>query len=178
MLPTSAVQEAEDFLPRVYTEVRRLAAEFLRLEGRGHTLQPTALVHEAYLRLLKQDTAGWSDSRRFVAVLSRLMRRVLIEHARRRRAFKRGGHWQRTSLDEIADSLEDRGVDVSLLEEALSKLQQLDERKTRVVELRVFWRMSTRETSRLLGVPVRTVERDWTMARAWLRAELTRQSDP
>lgn len=153
----------------VYAELRSLAAAALAGEREGHTLQPTALAHEAYLRLIKQHSGSWKDRAEFMGVAAKVMRRILVDHARARKAEKRGGGAARIPLDDTLLAFEERAIDLVALDEALEELGGLDERKTRIVELRFFMGMTMDEVSNLLGVPVRTVERDWAMARAWLR---------
>jgi RNA polymerase sigma factor (TIGR02999 family) len=153
----------------VYGELRRRAAVHLRRERREHTLQPSALVHEAYLRLIDQRQAAWQNRAHFLAVLSRMMRRVLVDHARGRLAAKRSGKWARVTLteaEEVAGS--EFEIDLLDLDVALERLAMLDERKSRVAELRFFGGLSLTEMGHVLDVSPKTVERDWQMARAWL----------
>lgn len=168
--PTAAI--LSDSLPAVYDELRRLAAVYLRRERRGHTLQPTAIVHEAFLRLSRQQTVGWHDRAEFFRVAAQAMRRVLVDHARGAGATKRGGAAKRFALDDAVASFEQRAGDLVALDECLNKLAGVDPRKARVIELRFFAGLTVEETAEALCVPVRTIERDWTMAKAWLRAEL------
>ncbi len=158
--------------PNVYDELRRLAADFLRRERSDHTLDPTALVHEAYVRLINQRTAGWRDQAQFFAIAAKIMRRILVDHARTHRAQKRGGGRAKTSLDEALDCFEERAVDLVALDESLQALTQMDERKSKVVELRFFGGLSLEEIANVLNVSLRTAERDWTVAKAWLRADI------
>jgi len=158
-------------IPLVYQELHRRAAAYLRHERRDHTLQPTALVHEAYLRLVDQDRAAWQNRAQFFGVASQIMRRILVNHARRRRMAKRSGRWARVTLDErVAFTMPD--VDVLDLDGALSRLEQFDPRKSRIAELRFFAGLSLEETARVLEISVATVERDWQAARAWLYTAL------
>jgi RNA polymerase sigma-70 factor, ECF subfamily len=169
-----------ELLPLVYGELRRQAARRLRAQPPGHTLQATALVHEAYLRLVDRDTAGtdWQDRSHFFAVAARAMRSVLVDHARARRAAKRGGGARALTLETadasgaLADRSSDPGLDVEALDEALTRLAALDPRQARVVELRYFGGLSIEETAQALGVSHATVEREWRTARLWLRREL------
>jgi RNA polymerase sigma factor (TIGR02999 family) len=157
----------------VYDELRAIAAAQMRGERRDHTLQPTALVHEAFLRLSEQRRRQWKERRQFFAVASRLMRQVLVDHARTRRASKRGGDVARvevTSLDALPSPSE--VFDVLALDEALTRLTALQPRLARVVELRFFGGLEVEETAELLGCSPRTVKRDWSLARAWLIREL------
>ncbi len=165
-----------DLLPLVYRELHRQAVRSLRNEGRHPTLQPTMLVHEAYLRLVGARHIEWEDRQHFFAVAARTMRRVLVDYARTRNAQKRsaGDHVRPRTVDVAAD---DRLLDVLILDEALDRLSAVDPRQERVVELRVFAGMSVEETAGLLGVSPRTVKSDWQMARAWLTRELRGQGD-
>ncbi|HTM00028.1 MAG TPA: sigma-70 family RNA polymerase sigma factor [Candidatus Omnitrophota bacterium] len=162
-------------LPLVYEEMRRLAGAYLRDESAGHTLQPTALAHEAYLRLLDQRHVSWQNRAHFMGLAAQAMRRILIDHARRRGAQKRGGDAVHVTLedsDAIAAGDEPLGVAAEDLNDALDRLAALDERQARVVELRFFTGLSVEETAEVLGVSPATVKRDWTLARAWLHREL------
>ncbi|HEU4334434.1 MAG TPA: sigma-70 family RNA polymerase sigma factor [Candidatus Eisenbacteria bacterium] len=162
-------------LPLVYDEMRRLAAGYLSHERSGHTLQPTALAHEAYLRLLDQRSVSWQNRAHFMGLAAQAMRRILTDHARRRIALKRGGDAVRVELTEVEDSVaaaapqEAAAID---LDEALDRLARLDERQSRVVELRYYGGLSIEETAEVLAVSPATVRRDWTVARAWLHREL------
>ena len=164
----------EQLLPIVYAEMRRLASAYLREERSGHTLQPTALVHEAFIKLVGQESAGWRDAGQFFGVAAQAMRRILVDHARTKKAAKRGGGRSVTPLDETVNLLEERALDLVALDEALTELRDLDERKGRVVELRFFAGLTIEDTAKALGVTTRTVERDWTLAKAWLRGRVTR----
>jgi len=157
-------------LPQAYGDLRRLAEELLRYERPDHTLQATALVHEAYLRLSKQRSPGWNGRADFLRVVVKLMRRILVDHARVRDAKKRSGDTQ--PIDPALLVFEERAIDTIALDEALDALGAFDARKRDVVELRFIGGLALREVSAVLGVPLRTVERDWTVARAWLRARL------
>ncbi|MGQ0626778.1 MAG: sigma-70 family RNA polymerase sigma factor [Phycisphaerales bacterium] len=169
-------QAASVILPRVYGELRRLASAYLEGERAGHTLQPTALVHEVFLKLVGQRTIGWASRGEFMAIAAQGMRRVLCDHARIRKAHKRGGGALPVELPETLAAFEERAIDLPDFDSALTRLADLDPRKARVVELRFFAGLSVEETAQALGVPVRTIERDWTAARAWLREELERPS--
>ncbi len=162
-----------DLLPLVYEELRRLASAYLNNERQGHTLQPTALVHEAYLRLVDQTRVRWQDRTHFFAVAAMCMRRILINHARDRNRLKRGGNMRRVALSDLAapGNLSDEALLV--LDEAIAALDELDERKARVVEFRYFAGLSVEQTAELLGTSPATVKRDWEFARAWLLRELT-----
>jgi RNA polymerase sigma factor (TIGR02999 family) len=170
--------EARDLLvPVVYDELRRRAAAFLRRERSGHTLQPTALVHEAYLRLVKQDRAAWQNRAQFFAVASEVMRRVLVDRARARKMAKRSGRWARVSLVEDAARTSPREVDVLDLDMALDELAAFDDRKARVAEMRFFGGLSLEEIGVALDTSVATTMRDWQAARAWLFRRLTRAAE-
>jgi RNA polymerase sigma-70 factor, ECF subfamily len=167
--------EARDrLLPLVYRELRRRAAAYLRRERANHTLQPTALVHEVYLRLVDQ-RSPWRDRGQFFAVASQMMRRVLVDRARRRRMGKRSGRWARVNLEEGAKAAPPVDVDVLDLDDALTRLAGFDPRKSQVAELRFFGGLSVEETAEALGVSRATVERDWQAARAWLFKTLSAQ---
>lgn len=163
---------AEQLTPLVYRELRDLAAAFLRQERAGHTLQPTALVHEAYLRLVDATGLGAIDQSHFVAIAARSMRRVLVEHARAKDAEKRGGGARPVQLETHCAIVDGPDIDLLALDEALTRLEALDPRHARVVELRYFGGLSMEEVAALLAVSKRTVELDWTLARAFLRREL------
>jgi RNA polymerase sigma factor (TIGR02999 family) len=162
----------DEVLPLVYAELRRIAAREMRREKPGRTLQTTALVHEAYLRLLKDASLSFQSRAHFLGIASRAMREILIEHARARSARKRGGGAVRLTLDDVVASVSSPSVDVLALDEALQRLARLDERHARVVELRYFGGMSVEETAAALDLSPATVKRDWTLARAWLFREL------
>jgi RNA polymerase sigma factor (TIGR02999 family) len=167
-------QAARDaLLQAVYEQLREAAEARLRQERAGHTLQPTALVHEAYLRLVDQTRVDWQGRTHFLAVAALAMRRILIDHARRRDREKRGGGWRRVALHDAFALRRDHDLDIVALHEALEKMAGLDERQAKVVELRIFGGMTAEETARMLNVSTRTVERDWKMGQAWLRRELS-----
>ncbi len=162
----------DQLLPKVYDELRYLAGAYLNRERADHTLQPTALVHEAYLRLIGQRTVGWEDRAQFLAAAASVMRRILVDHARRTQAAKRGGHASRTPLDDAIATFEERAIDLISLDDALTQLAEVDRRKCQIVELRFFAGLTAEETARVLQVNVRTIEREWSVARAWLRSAL------
>jgi RNA polymerase sigma factor (TIGR02999 family) len=166
-------EAGERLIPLVYDELRRQAARHLRREKREHTLRPTALVHEAYLRLAGQRDAVWSNRAQFFGVAAQVMRRILVDHARRRGASKRAGSWRRVSLDEAMVRAEPRDLEILALEEALSELASLDPDKARLVELRYFGGLSLEETADVLRVSESTVTREWRMAKAWLFRRIT-----
>jgi RNA polymerase sigma factor (TIGR02999 family) len=165
---------AEKLMPLVYDEFRALAARHLRHERKNHTLQPTALVHEAYLRLIDQTRVDWQGRTHFFAVGAQAIRRILVDHARQRKRQKRGGGAARVALDEAVALAPEREEEILALDEAMEKLAKLDARQARVVEMRFFAGMNVAEVAQELGVSKRTVEGDWTMARAWLMRELSR----
>ena len=158
--------------PLVYEELRRQAACYLRRERPGHTLQTTALLHEAYLRIVEARGVRWQGRAHFFAIAANLMRRVLVAHARRRNADKRGGSDERVPLDEALAVAAAADLDLLAIDVALEKLEAVSERQARVVELRFFTGLSVEETAEALGVSEKTVKRDWNVARAWLRREL------
>jgi RNA polymerase sigma factor (TIGR02999 family) len=157
----------------VYAELRRIAHRYMRDERPDHPLQTTALVHEAYLRLIDVNRLDWQSRNQFYAMSARMMRRILVDEARRRDADKRGADPSHVALDEALVPAPEKGADVLALEEALAHLEVLDERKARVVELRCFAGLTVPETAEVLGVSEETVFRDWRMAKLWLRRELS-----
>jgi RNA polymerase sigma factor (TIGR02999 family) len=167
----------ERLMPFVYDELRRLARSFLARERDGHTLQPTALVNEAYLRLVDQTRVEWQNRAHFYGIASRMMRRVLIDHARAHATDKRGGGGVRLSLEDVQLPAEQRAASLVALDEALGRLAAMDERKCRVVEMRFFGGLSDEEIAEVLGVTTRTVLRDWKKARLWLYRELSESSE-
>ena len=165
----------EELVPLVYDELKRTARKFLSERGRDHTLQSTALVHEAYLRLVNHTSVHWENRVHFFAVAAQLMRRILIDHIRMRRAQKRGGDHVTLVLDEAVALPDRRGVDLVALDDALNVLASLDERQCRLVELRFFAGLTIEETSQALKISPATVKREWATARLWLLREM-RQS--
>ena len=164
----------EKLMPLVYAELRRLAGNYLRRERAGHTLQPTALVNEAYMRLVDQRSARWQNRAQFFGVAAQLMRRILVDHARLHQAQKRGGTEQRRlSLTDVDRMSEGPDLDLLALNEALNELEAVDPQQSRIVELKFFGGLSIEETAEVLNIGHATVERDWKMARAWLRSKLT-----
>jgi RNA polymerase sigma factor (TIGR02999 family) len=159
-------------VPLVYDELRRQAQRYLRRENPGHTLQTTALVHEAYLRLVDQRTARWESRAQFFGIAAQLMRRILVDHARSTHAAKRGGSAIHLELQEETAATQERDVDLLALDDALNRLALLDERQAKVVELRYFTGLGIDETAEALGISAATVKREWAMARAWLKREL------
>jgi RNA polymerase sigma factor (TIGR02999 family) len=170
---SSGNQTALDRLyPLVYDELRRLARHYMRREKHGHTLQTTALINEAYVRLVDQKDVHWANRSHFFAISARIMRRILIDHARRNLYAKRGGGAQRVSLDDNA-TFADSASDLILLDEALRSLAELDPRRSQVVELRYFGGLNNEEIAGVLQISENTVTRDWNMARAWLYQQLS-----
>jgi len=167
---TGNQQALEELTPLVYAELRQLAAAYLRNERRDHTLQPTALVHEAYLRLVDQQHPSWQNRSHFFGVAARLMRQILVDHARRRQAGKRAG--RKVSLQETVSFASESSVDLVALHEALDALEKLDVRKSKAVELRYFGGLDMEEIARMLDVSAVTVRRDLRMAEAWLYHEM------
>lgn len=166
----------EQLTPRVYHALRRIAAQFMQNERPGRTLQTTALVHEAYLKLIDVTNVDWQHRAHFFAVSARIMRHILLDRARRRVAAKRGGPLPRVNLDELPDVGSGRARELIALDDALNALANVDPRKARVIELRFFGGLSVKETAEVLKVSPDTVMRDWRLARAWLLAELSGKS--
>ena len=167
---------ASKLMPLVYDELRRLAARYFRNERPDHTLQPTALVHEAYLKLVDHSRVDWQGRTHFFAVSANAMRRVLVDYARGRQRQRRGGGQKKVLLDSQVAPLDFSPVDMMAIDEALERLEQLDERQARVVELRFFGGLNVDEAAHELGVSKRTVEDDWTHAKAWMRTALGDES--
>ena len=163
---------SERVFPIVYKELRRLAAQHMGREATAHSLQPTALVHEAYIRLI-QSKADWRDRTHFFAIASRIMRNVLVDEARSRLAAKRGAGAGRVALDDLQIAAPNRDADILAIDQALTRLWELNERQARVVEMTFFGGLREEETAETLGISVRTVHRDWVTARAWLHAHLS-----
>ncbi len=166
----------DQLMPLVYEELRRLAHRYMGRERPGHTLQTSELVNEAYLRLIDQREVHWQNRAHFFAICAQLMRRILVDHARSRTSAKRGGGAPQVSLAEVAIVSDERAAEVVALDNALLNLAAIDERKSRIVELRFFGGLSIEETAEVLAVSPGTVMRDWTLAKAWLRRVVT--SDP
>jgi RNA polymerase sigma factor (TIGR02999 family) len=159
-------------LPLVYRELRGIAARQLHRERHGHTLQPTALVHEAYLRLVDQRSVDWHDRAHFFGIAAQVMRRILVDHARRQAARKRGDNLQRVPLEDVIDRAAATEIPVLGLDQALSRLEQVDRGLARIVELRAFGGLTIDEAAHVLKVSPSTVKRDWRTAKAWLTREL------
>jgi RNA polymerase sigma-70 factor (ECF subfamily) len=165
---------AAKLVPLVYKELRRLANHYFKGERPGHTLQPTAVVHDALLQLLGKQEVDWQNRAHFFAVAAQSMRRILVDYARSHGAEKRGGSYQRVSLEDVFVVSRERLVELLILDQALERLQKWDKRLGRMVELRFFGGMTEEETAEVLGVSVRTVKRDWKVAQAWLHGEMTK----
>jgi RNA polymerase sigma factor (TIGR02999 family) len=158
----------DELIPLVHQELHRLAHHYLRQERQGHTLQTTALVNEAYLKLIDQKQVHWKNRAHFFALSAQLMRRILVDHARKRNFAKRGGGANKITFDEVMLISKERGRDLLSLDAALDRLAEIDERKSKVVELRFFGGLSVQETAEVLRVSPLTVKREWRMAKAWL----------
>jgi RNA polymerase sigma-70 factor (ECF subfamily) len=167
---------AAKLVPLVYQELRRLAGHYMRQERPDHTLQATALVHEAYLKLIHQREVDWQGKAHFFGIAAQLMRRILIDHARGHLREKRGGAQQALPLDEALVFSPEQSSELIQLDEALERLAKLDARQSKIVELRFFGGLSNEETAEFLGISSKTVKRDWSLAKAWLHGELKRSS--
>ncbi len=165
----------DELAPRIYTELRRLARHYLRRERPDHTLQPSDLVHEAYLRLADEKEIDWQNRAHFFGIAAVRMRHILVEHARGRLAAKRGGGQYLLSLSKVDQQAEDRDVNLLALDDALERLATIDAQKSRIVELRYFGGLTIEETAEALRISPATVKRDWSMARAWLRSEISNE---
>ena len=163
-------------MPLVYDELHRLAHRYMDRERPGHTLQTSALVNEAFVRLVDQKDVHWQNRAHFFGIAAQMMRRILVDHARSRQYAKRGGDARHVSLDEVTIVSAERAADVVALDDALTSLAAIDPRKSRIVELRFFGGLSIEETAEVLAVSPGTVMRDWTLAKAWLRREMTADS--
>ena len=162
----------DHLLPLIYDELRRLAMNYMRRERPDHTLQPTALAHEAYLRLVDQTRANWRNRAHFFGVAAQIMRRLLVDYARKHNAEKRGADFQKLSLDENIEKAVERGPQIVALDRALEALAAIDEQKARIVELRYFGGLTVEETAEVMGVTPITIKRHWRMARAWLQGQM------
>jgi RNA polymerase sigma factor (TIGR02999 family) len=168
-------QALEKLMPLVYDELHRQAARFLRRERSDHTLQTTALIHEAYLKLVNQPEINWESRTHFFAIAANIMRRILVDYARSKNAEKRGGDFLKMPLEEAGEVAgKEKSVDLMALDEALTKLEAIDRRQARIVELKFFGDLTLEETAKALKISRTTVADDWAMARAWLHRELTR----
>jgi RNA polymerase sigma factor (TIGR02999 family) len=159
-------------IPLVYDELRRLAESYLRRERGDHTLQATALVHEAYLRLVDQNRVKWQNRAHFFGIAAQAMRRVLVDHARAHRASKRGGSYTHVTLHEAAEVAAEQTLDLIALDTALERLSAVDPQQSKIAELRYFGGLTIEETAEVLGVSPATIKREWTIAKAWLRREI------
>lgn len=169
-------QALDRLIPLVYAELHRLAHRYMDHERKAHTLQPTALVHEAYERLIQLKHVNWQNRAQFFGVSAQLMRRILVDYARSRRYTKRGGEWRQVPLHEGVALFRDRQTDIVALDDALHTLADIDPRKSRVVEMRFFGGLSIKEAAQVLDVSAETVLRDWRLAKVWLLRELSRGS--
>ena len=163
----------DELLPLIYRELRRLAAHYLRRERRDHTLQATALVHEAYMRLVDQTQVQWQNRAHFFGVAAQMMRRILVDHARKYHASKRGSGAEKLSLDDISPLATKTDMDLVHLDEALTRLAELDPQQSRIVELKYFGGLTIEEIAEVIGVSPATVKREWATAKAWLFRELS-----
>ena len=168
---------AAKLMPLVYEDLRRLAYKYFQHERPDHTLQPTAVVHEAYLRIVDQTRVGWKDRTHFFAVAAKVMRRVLVDYARARQRVRRGGNRQKINFDSNLSPADLSEFDILALHEAIETLATLDEREAQIVEMRFFSGMTVEEIGEALGVSKRTVEADWSHARAWLKAQFAREAE-
>src|SRR3954453_13001435 len=169
-------KEALDkLMPIVYNELRQQAARYLRRERAGHTLQTTALIHEAYVRLVDQRNVQWQNRAHFFGIAAQMMRRILVDHARTKKRAKRGGSDVKVSLADATVLVKGQDLDVVALDEALNRLAEIDEQQSRVVELRFFSGLTVEETAEVMGISPATVKRDWSVAKAWLHRELSRE---
>jgi RNA polymerase sigma factor (TIGR02999 family) len=167
-------QAMADLLPLVYDELRRLAASYMRFESPGHTLQATALVHEAYMKLIQQREVNWKSRAHFFGISAQMIRRILVDHIRATRAQKRGSGFVALSLDEALGVSEKKSWEIIALDDALKTLAHMDPQQAKIVELRFFAGLSIEETATVVGVSPATVKRDWVTAKAWLFRELSR----
>ena len=176
-LSEGRAQVVDDILPLIYDELRRLAGNYLRRERSDHTLQPTALVHEAYLKLIDQTQVKWQNRAHFFGIAANIMRCILVDYARQHRADKRGGAAEKLPLEEeILIVSEGKSAELLALDEALENLAKIDEQKSKIVELRYFGGLSVEETAEVLGVSEVTVKRHWRMAKAWLYGQLSQEN--
>ena len=168
-------EAVDDLMPLVYDELHKVASQYLRKQRSDHTLQPTALVNEAYLKLIDISTVSWQDRAHFFAVASRTMRHVLVDHARGRNRDKRGGGAQKLSLDDAVAFANSREVDLLSLDEAMSDLATIDDQQSRIVELRFFGGLTVEETALVLHISTATVKREWRIAKAWLHKRISNE---
>jgi RNA polymerase sigma factor (TIGR02999 family) len=168
-------EAADKLMPLVYDELRKVAAQYLRKERPDHTLQPTALVNEAYLKLVDITYVDWQDRAHFFAVASQVMRHILVDYARAKATDKRGGDVQRLALDEAISFSKEQDIDLLALDDALKQLAAFDEQQSRIVEMRFFGGLSVEETAVVLGISPATVKREWALAKAWLYRKIAKQ---
>jgi len=166
----------DDLLPLIYDELKRIAANYLRRERSDHTLQPTALVNEAYMKMIDITQVSWQNKAHFIGVAANQMRRILVDHARQHNAQKRGGEFHILTLNDEIDKAKEESADLIALDDALNELARMDPVKAQIVELRYFGGLTMEETAEVLGVSVITVKRHWKMAKAWLYGQLVRNS--
>lgn len=164
----------DDLVPMVQAELRRIARRYMRREDPGHTLQTSALINEAYIRLIDQQDVQWQNRAHFFAVAAQVMRHILVDHARRHAYAKRGGGARKVSLDEATVSTEQRAAELIALDDALNKLAALDPRKSKIIELRFFGGLNIEETAEAMKISSPTVQREWRSAKAWLRREMNK----
>jgi len=164
----------DQLIPIVYEELRRQASRYLRQERPGHTLQTTALIHEAYLRLVDQKSVQWQNRAQFFGIAAQLMRRILVDHARTKHRAKRGGSAVRISLSDATAATQDANLDLVELDQALNRLAEIDPQQSKIVELRFFSGLNVEETAAALNISPATVKRDWSVAKAWLHREIYR----
>lgn len=170
-----SAEAREALMPLVYDELRSLAASYLRRERSDHTLQATALVHEAYLRLVEQDNVNWENRHHFFGAAANLMRRILVDHARARLTEKRGSGMPKIALTEAIAMSQEQPAELLALDQSLSRLAAMDAQQSRIVELRVFGGLTVEETAQILGISSATVKRDWAVAKAWLLHEIRKE---
>jgi len=163
----------DGLMPLVYDELHRIASRYLRRERQGHTLQTTALINEAYLRIVDQNRVNWQSRAHFFGVAAQMMRRILVDHARSHLYAKRGGGAQKLTLDEAIATPQERDLDLVALDDALTALTQIDPQQSRIIELRFFGGLTIEETAEVIGISPATVKRDWNMAKAWLFGEIS-----
>jgi RNA polymerase sigma-70 factor, ECF subfamily len=166
----------DELIPLVQNELKRIARNYMRRQNPGHTLQTTALVNEAFLRLVDSDKVNWQDRNHFFAICAQLMRRILVDFARRKNSLKRGGDGVHVTLNENVDVADEKATEVVALDEALGRLARMNERQSKIVELRYFGGLTEEQIADTLGISSRTVRRDWNLARAWLYRELSPSS--
>jgi len=166
-------QALDRLMPLVYDELHRIASRYLRRERQGHTLQTTALINEAYLRIIDQNRVNWQNRAHFFGVAAQMMRRILVDHARSHLYVKRGGGAQKLTLDEAIATPQERDLDLVALDDALTALTEIDPQQSRIIELRFFGGLTIEETAEVLSISPATVKRDWNMAKAWLYGEIS-----